>query len=796
MRLATCMWGGALCPLIPVMKTLPRAWRNESFRKPTPLKVTRGYLRFFEPDVFVRTAPGQFEAAGLVSTDQYGGRSRYRDFSKLVRQQTNTTPALDLGVDMFNVYKHLYRTEFQFQKRRAPRNFLFTAGDRIGEAFCETAYGMFPSGLELDYIARGFQDAVDAKPIAPDAEAWREISHGAGFPLHYTAHGLETRFDHYGDPAIFVFDPLSGPDVIDAWNFRLITRDPLLINVHWLEQSRDVVLEMIKANHRPLPTNPNGVMIGTTLHVARSLDAQTVVQRLNLPLADLAPRSFSVQPWYEPLWQEVEDDRIHRPSAVTVSGKTREAQLLPSTGANPTVPAPVVGPDFQTRWSGHGPGWINVVQARSYGANSPFADLVPSAALGGPVDYPSRSIDTQFPTREGYVTFQSYVTEVSRLQLPTREQAVVSWLAGQGLVATPSEAGRITDQVIAALGGLWGTTLVRDIEILKLLDKMARSRVVREGGDSEEFPDSTANAKTWVDTLKRVGQRRRFRDGKTLQRLVEANVLRLGLAASCQHCAKENWYSLDDVATTVRCERCRNDFPYPQGNPQANAWKYRVVGPFATPHFAQGAYCVALSLAYLEHLGTSSPFTYTTSLDLVSASGQRLETDFFAWWGDHGLTRSLRDPATIVGECKSLGTDTFKDKDIARLKALAQAVPGAYLVVATLKTQFSPGEVRRLKALCRWGWSRAKPDRRPSRVIVLTGVELFGNGSLSYDWKQAGGALAQAAEGIDDVFDLTALAEATQRGHLGFTLDEMTALRYPPRRGIPPTARNMLVSVV
>lgn len=792
--MAACMWGGMLCPLIPVGQALPKPWRGEPFRRPTPLKVARGYLRFFEPDVFVQTADGQFDLAGMKADLGRDVRRRFIDFDELVHKQINAAPVLTLGVDMFSVYAHLYRTEFQFQKRHPNQNLMFKPGERIGEAFCETAYGMFPDGFGLDHVARGFHDAVEAKIVSPDADAWRAVTAGANFPLNYTMHGLETRFGGYHDPAVFIFDPLNGADVIDAWNFRLISRDPVMVNVHWLEASRDSLLEMIKANHRPLPTNPNGVMIGTTLHIARSLDAEAVVRRLDLPLSDLPQRSLSVQTWYEPLWQEVEDDRIHRPQAVEVSAAYRETQVAASLEPRATIPVPVLAPAFEARFTGHGPAWINVIRVRSYASDSPFAEVLPSAALAETQDYPLRAFEPQFPTREGFVTFRKFAMETGRFELATREQAVASWLKGQGLVATTSEAGRITDQIIASLGGLWGTHQIKHPEIIQLLDKMARSRVVRSGGDSEEFPDSTAPAQTWIATLKRVDQKRPAAD-QSLQRLVDANVLKLGLAPRCSHCNKENWYSLDDVASTLRCERCRKDYAYPQGKPSAVPWKYRLVGPFVTPHFAQGGYCVALTLAFLEGLSSMEPLTFTTSLDLVTGTGARLETDLFAWWGGANFGRAARDPSTLVGECKSLGNDGFKPQDISRLKALGEALPGAYLVVATLKRQFSSEEVRRLRQLSRWGWGRASGDRKPSRVIALTGVELFGDGPLSYDWKKAGGTLAQLADTADYVFDLTRLAEATQRGHLGFSDEEMFAMRYPPRKLTPSAALGTLLAL-
>ena len=64
LHLATCMWGGTFCPLIPVSDRLPDVWRDPMHSE-DPSEVTRGYLQFFEPDLFVETRVGQLHQAGI-----------------------------------------------------------------------------------------------------------------------------------------------------------------------------------------------------------------------------------------------------------------------------------------------------------------------------------------------------------------------------------------------------------------------------------------------------------------------------------------------------------------------------------------------------------------------------------------------------------------------------------------------------------------------------------------------------------------------------------------------------------
>ena len=65
MQVCTCLWGGAFNPIIPVYEETPEPWSEHPFPSLAGPEVTRGYLDFFEPDLFVESETGL--AAQLAS---------------------------------------------------------------------------------------------------------------------------------------------------------------------------------------------------------------------------------------------------------------------------------------------------------------------------------------------------------------------------------------------------------------------------------------------------------------------------------------------------------------------------------------------------------------------------------------------------------------------------------------------------------------------------------------------------------------------------------------------------------
>ncbi|WP_116970618.1 hypothetical protein [Blastomonas sp. UPD001] len=775
--MATTMWGGMMSPLIPVMKRLPAEWKDELLPHGSQ-QLSRGYIRFFEPDLLVQTKAGQLASLGLGEDPSWSANRRFFNFDNLIRKDYGLAADLNVGMNISYIYQKLFKEEFQFKRRAEPAIYHFTEGAPDDTAFFEAAFGYFPKVRQIAYFKNNYITAFDAKQRAPSFETWCDLVQGGGFPLYYTVKGAELRFSR-SDPSIFIFDPSKPTDLIDFWNYRLFTWDVLPVNVNWLSQSRDLILQVIRKNHRLLPTNPNGVMIHTSIEVARSLEIEDVSKQLDLASAKLPEHSAVMRGWYEPIWREPQaDERAFRPSAVAIAQKSRQVQLTPSGDKRIILRFPVQSPDFDFVQLGEGPSFVNVVKLKQYQAQKSIAEALPAATFSTRDSYPIRGAD-QFVSREGFVTFHRYSLDHAYLDLPSPTDAIISWLRTKGLTATPSDAGRVADQIIASVGGLSGTNILRERGILEQLNSMARSRHVWKDGSADEFIDRTASVQDWIKTLKPI-QRKAFGNWKTLDRLVADGMLRLGLAPRCPHCTLENWYSLDDVSDQVSCARCLKKYPFPQGNPDRKLFKYRVVGPFATPGYARGGYAVALTLRFLENgLGSMNQFTFSTGLELKHAGGKS-ETDFFAWHGKSDLDRACRDPLTLVGECKSFAAESFKPADVSRLRQLATLLPGCVIVAATLKDDFSAIENKALRALAKWGWTQLLP----SPLIALTGQELFADGPLVSAWRECGGTRRATAEKQGHIFDLVSLADATQQAVLGMSSEDVATLRYKRSRAL------------
>ncbi|MBT2134640.1 hypothetical protein KK137_09870 [Croceibacterium sp. LX-88] len=760
------------------MRQLPSQWRQDHFQI-KPLDMSKGYLRFFEPDVLIQTRPDQFERLGLDDGQSFEKR-RYYSLDRVIRREAGMEADLDVGLNMCCRYQHLFKTEFQFKKRKKPRILSFREGSKADTAFFEAAFGYFPKE-ELPYFSELYCRSLETEEAAPSAQTWLEIvERRAGYPLYYTCRDMEVQSGHRSNPAIFIFDPSKPSDVIDFWNFRIFTPTALPVNSRWLAQSREFIGRFIRQNYRPLPGNRNGVMINASIHIARSLDLKSVIDELNLTEFELPKNSCTFQDWYQPVWQAWDDDdRVLRPTASILSALERDIQITPTGEGRIMLRFPTLAPEFDGGAIGAGPKWVNTVAVKQYSAKPDIALVLPSAGFEGKRRYPSVGLGKQFVSREGFVTFQQFAHDEAYLELPSPAQAITSWLAADGIEAKPSDAGRVAEQIIESVGGLGGTHAFRDKRIVELLDKMARNRREYSDGSSDEFGDRTATVQEWLKVLGPL-QKRTWGRWRTLDTLVERGMLRLGLSLNCTHCTQANWYSIDEVESHIRCSRCLKQFLFPQGNSKAANWAYRVIGPFATPHFARGAYTVALALRFLDdELGSFGNLTFSTGIEL-SKDGVTKEADFYAWRSADGFSRASRSPLTLIGECKSLGSDSFKDADINNLKHLAELIPGAYLITASMKDRLSTDELSRLRELAAWGWSLP----RPSPLIVLTGLELFGDGPLSHDWKEAGGRAKEAFLRHQHIFDFPTLAAATQELHLEMEPEVVADLQYGPRRRV------------
>jgi len=452
-------------------------------------------------------------------------------------------------------------------------------------------------------------------------------------PLSLTRHGLEENFASRSDLRFFVFNPRDAQDLIDFWNLRQFDGDVVPIHIEWFDRCAPLICDYIQRNFRPIPGNPFGTTFHATVEFARSITREHAIALTEAHLAGLPQHSFAVQLWYQRIWEQGDYRAISRPQRVRVTAETANIEEN-VTQERLTVSFTTPAPEFlkRGRWYQRAT-WTNVIQpGRFFSQDDELATV-----------YPTNTLDPRFPrlrhtdwagvSREGWVFPQQHKGIGEYVQLQLGRTAFIEWFAGHGIKAVPSDAGRVAEQIIRAVGGLHSCAMFAEEPVIKLLDDMAATRVLRTKGsgaiEETHFPDRAAPLQRWQAVLNPKNKKGRM-PWITLEKFTERSILRAGLEVKCPHCAQWNWFDLKSIDYTLVCSRCLKEFLFPQGAADLNRlrWLYRVIGPFATPDFARGGYSVALALRIFAH-GISvgdHRVTWTTGLEL-DLGGRKVEID-------------------------------------------------------------------------------------------------------------------------------------------------------------------------
>lgn len=765
MRICTCLWGGLYNPIIPVSRGLPSAWKARH-RGLNGSRLAQGYVRFFEPDVYVEAAPGLASAEGIRDSEIEVFEKRVIALDDFVDAKNGGIADFAFGQNIFELYRHLFEREFQFTPKHDRRIARVTGSDHDAP-FVEAILGAFPDSAELSYIERGFHDAFDPEDIPISAATWRRVvEEGFRTPFYFTRHGIERSYESSRDSTIFIFDPSSTIDLIDVWNLRQFQQDVLPVSVEWITELRDFLRARVEETYRPLPGNPHGVMIHTTVEFARSIE-EARAQSLASQLFDGLPQgSWATKPWYEALWHEDTDDFVVRARRVKLTAEETNLDLTLSEGRDPAVRFNTLSPEFADRFGSRSARWVNVLAFRALRSIDDLALTLPS-------DFPElgriRIGHGLLATREGFVLPLRFRNATEYLRFPRGSDAIAAWLNHRGIAASKSDPGRIADQILVAANGFWGSYMFEDKETLELLDKMAKSIRSEAEGAIGEYPDRTASVDEWMGLV----QRRKNRDRiprVSLDDFVRAGALKLGLSLACENCRKQNWYSLNQLSDKLQCDRCLQEFAFPQStlNFKQTPWRYRVAGPFSVPDFAGGAYSTVLALrTFARKLGLLDvSTTFSTNLDLRE-DGQPLEIDFTLWFARERTFRESESPHFVIGEAKSFAQRAIRDGDVQRMKRLASLIPGSFLAFAVLRGELSKDERDLLRKLAVWGRELLPNGNQRAPVIVLTGRELFAEDRISSAWKEAGGkAAALISPAYIRTDNLWTFADLTQQLYL------------------------------
>lgn len=514
------------------------------------------------------------------------------------RRDRDKRPAIPFGLSVDDLYQDLFDREFKFVRRQNQQVVLFEKGSTF-DAFIEATFGAFPEEGFLSPLAKSYSQAFDPAHLTPTADNWIKVfREGYPTPLTFTKRGIKREPDGYrNDLTLFILNPNSPLDVIDLWNLRQFTPYVVPVNMEWINDTRAYLAEVITANYRPLPGNRYGVMLRTTVQLARSLCNEGAKETIISLCKDVPQGSWSLQPWYEGIWHvDRAEEWPLRLRRSRITAEQTDLQLsLSGDSTQQSIQFVNLSPKFASRFGDGEARWANVLRLNSYATEE-------SIALVLPLDF----IQTNFPrlrltegaliSREGIVLLERYTNHQEFLAFPSGADAIIEWLKAHGVDAKGSRGGNVANQVLSSMGGVWRTSLLADRETLEQLDNMAKSVKKYADGKVEEYPDRTKPVHVWQSLIKRRNSQRQFAS-LSPDAFIKAGILRLGLSVDCPKCTNQNWYSLKAVDDQVVCERCLKPFDFPQGNLDfGKTWHYRVVGPFSVPDFAQGAYATVLAL--------------------------------------------------------------------------------------------------------------------------------------------------------------------------------------------------------
>ena len=771
MRVCSCLWGGMYNPIIPVFRTAPKEWRRERFERPKGIAIGKGYIDFFEPDVFVESESGLAEKVGLSALLDRRVNDpcvlSLKDFLAPKEPKEWAEPAF--GLSIFNVFRHLYETEQRFEPRDS-RMAAYVLPQR-GNGVVEAIFGAYPQQENATYFVDGYTDAFAPKEFEASPESWRQLLEAnTQTPLRITRFGIETRRYWYHDVVVYVFDPKRPTDLIDLWNLRIEPCPVLPVPINWFEDLLDDIRRVIADEYRPVKGNPSGIMHRATVEFGRSI-ANDQVEELVEPLKKGLPKgALVVKHWRNRIWVRRTDDRVHRDSRLETSATEKSVRLSVRGQGRLTATFDTLAPEFASRFGAPNCRWVNSVKVSEYG-DKRLATVIPFnnfdrrwPRLGG-------FSDQMIVGTEGWIFPQSYKNWTERITFLSREEAIVGSLKELGIEAKASDPGRIAKQMLDHLGGIWGVGLVADHDTIQLLNNMAGGvrRKESEGQIVEEiFNSRSAPVSRWRTLIAERNGKRGWPKFE-LDDFTKRNIVQLGLESVCPHCQFKNWHGLKAVDYQVSCERCLNRYDFPQANwdERNPSWRYRVVGPFSVPDYGRGSYGALLALRVLQDgVGASdSAITFSTALELEFDEFLS-EVDFVAWHTTKQHDKNW-EPSLVIGETKSLGRgELIKSKDLASLKSIGRKLPGAFILIAVMRDHFTENEKKLLRSFVLWG-RRLDADGLPTNpVILLTANELFAEHYVTHAWEEIGKPFSEFTD-YEFTRNLENFAESTQRIYLG-----------------------------
>jgi hypothetical protein len=734
----TCcgLWGGAVCPIIPVYRRTP-LWLNRH-KHPAlraSVDVTRGWIEAFEPDYLVEAV------AGLAASTGY--ESQF--VVPLSQVQEPEAMTAGFGVSAGDVYATAYEQVYRFAQRHPQAAVLCDPTRQRDALWTAALFGNLPESGPLGPLRDMYRQTFDPDIVSLDGESFAQFfltRRQPITPLGATMWAVDANPRIGWRSLYLVFDPRSVLDIAHLWSLRAYGLRFYPVPLPHVARFATAVRAAVA----------DGFMAGVQLQHPMVISPAPSVRRRELEglyaaLADPNSDNEMLDPipgHIIEIWDPaaLRERRLTRVTASTEQSSvevTSRYRNIAFESPKPALQSTSIGYDRRR--------WAVVVRLRDERVHSDLAEVFPSD-LRNVGELLQRTDQRQLvtATSEGLVVRCDAYGTRQWWVAPTGTDIFIYWLNTLGITARLSAAGRTAAEFIGALGGPLVAIQVGDPGLVKLI-----------GGAAED--SRGAGVISFADLQAVLG---RIHEGHAATmaghaRFLTRAVLQTHMSTKCPTCEHKNWYAPGDLANELTCRRCLRAFPFPAAYPpDRRDWGYRPIGPFAVGGYAHGAYTVSLALRFFLLRGMiPDAHSWTVSLEAPTPQ-DAFEVDFGVW-----LRPGFQDeepPALVFGEAKTF--NNFERADFTRAEALLRRFPRSHMVFATLRPSLTRMERRSLIALAR---KRPRTANR-GRVIVLTATELCDRAGFSvpFSWKRHPGKPAEVAERYArSQFELDALSDAT-----------------------------------
>lgn len=783
-------WGGLHNPIVPIYRRLPDYWSDLPTRRMPSAEICKGYLRMFDPDAVI--------VCGTVDKSVIPTHIQHIHTLNEFVGDLSKEDAPTFGVGLLELLDNFADEEFKYARRDGMK-VLAPMYKKSNSTLFKCMFGDIPAEAKRDTY-RDLIKRIDVEQPNVTLDNFLQIVRSQHrFLSSICAHHLEFRRPRMERAvAVFLINHDNPLDIIDFWNLRALGWHvlPIPLKLAGLADTANYAGAFVD-RHRPVDKTLQGIADVAILK-GRSV-ANLDFERFVNSIPRTAGQSLTVQVWYPPMW----DEFTYRGSRLTcnsISAGQAQTQVSDETAS---IRIKALSPGFMASGLGHGPRYANDIRISMYGRSEFGAEVLPPyeksvARLFG------IGLMTDWRAGPGGPTFLGrYADSTIHLNQPSPRDVIAAVLAGRGWQNLDfSPAGNVAYQMMKHLGGPPQIRILQNLPLIQFLETLAAGRDMAEEekvnkridaklkaiagavkrvplGDARRiireeisklsgtpFPNSDVEEREFFKNMNRIANSQRFPpDVRTIvENYTKAKIFNLGIRVQCSVCDQRSWHPLEAVRPEIQCPICLSQFRLPTHDPRNEIkWSYKSLGPFALPKQGFGAYSVLLTVLFLtthQHPATTPVFSFR-----ATKKDKELEADFMMFY--RGAAYWERETETVYGECKSF--HGFTDKDVRRMRRIAEDNPDAILVFATLAPQFSVRDKQLLAPFVRTCRKYGKLDRPKNPVLLLTGTELFSVFGPPQCWRDAGGDMKVFADSGRRADDLLALCDATQQLHLGLT---------------------------